>query len=62
MTELVVCIGSSCHVRGAYNVLQTFQHLIEEHNLHGRIELKAAFCMKECYRQGFPFRWTVKSM
>lgn len=48
MIELNVCIGSSCHIKGSYNIIQTFQQLIEENNLHDKIEMKAQFCMKQC--------------
>ena len=51
MIELNVCIGSSCHLKGSYNIIQTFQQLIEETVLHDKIEMKARFCMKQC-RQG----------
>jgi len=49
MLEVSVCIGSSCHIRGSYNVMQTFQQLIEENQLHDRCDLKAKFCMKNCH-------------
>lgn len=52
MMELRVCIGTSCHLRGSYNVIQTFQHLIEEKALHDKIDLKAAFCMNACQAIG----------
>jgi NADH:ubiquinone oxidoreductase subunit E len=52
MTEITVCIGSSCHLKGSYNVMQTFQQMIEECSAHDRVELKAAFCMKTCHNQG----------
>ncbi|MDR1134427.1 MAG: (2Fe-2S) ferredoxin domain-containing protein [Synergistaceae bacterium] len=52
MTEIDVCIGSACHIRGAYNVVQTFQQMIEEKSLHGEIELKTTFCMRECHNPG----------
>ena len=48
MIELNVCVGSSCHVRGSYNVLQSFQQMVEEWQLHDKIEIKAAFCVKNC--------------
>ena len=50
--ELSVCIGSSCHIKGAYNVIQTFQHEIEERSLHDKINFKASFCMKRCQNGG----------
>ncbi|MDR2893765.1 MAG: (2Fe-2S) ferredoxin domain-containing protein [Deltaproteobacteria bacterium] len=48
MLELNVCIGSSCHLKGSYNVIQTFQQIIEDEALHDRVEMKAQFCMKQC--------------
>ncbi|MDR1271423.1 MAG: (2Fe-2S) ferredoxin domain-containing protein [Clostridiales Family XIII bacterium] len=48
MVDLNVCIGSSCHLKGSYNVIQTFQQLIEAMNLHDSVEMKAQFCMKHC--------------
>lgn len=52
MTELLVCIGSACHLKGAYNVISTFQHLIETHHLHEQIAFSAKFCTKECHKPG----------
>ncbi len=50
MVELSVCIGSSCHLKGSYNVIQTFQQLIESGNLHDHVEMRAQFCMKQCQK------------
>ncbi len=52
MIELCVCIGTSCHLRGSYNVIQTFQQMIENHALHNKVALKSAFCMRECHKAG----------
>ena len=52
MLELTVCIGSSCHIKGAYNVIQTFQQSIEEKMLHDKIEFKSSFCQKQCQNSG----------
>ena len=52
MIELRICIGSSCHLKGSYNVIQTFLQLIEEHNLHDSIDFKSTFCMKRCAHAG----------
>ena len=48
MIKISVCIGSACHLRGAYNVFQTFLHLAEERALHDKIELSTSFCMGKC--------------
>jgi len=50
MTKLSVCVGSSCHIKGSYNVIQAFQQLLEEEALHDKIELEAQFCMKQCQK------------
>jgi NADH:ubiquinone oxidoreductase subunit E len=52
MLELCVCIGSSCHIKGSYNVIQTFQQLVEEKKLHDRINFKSSFCQKQCQHPG----------
>lgn len=46
MGELKVCIGSTCHVNRAHNVVTTFQHVIENLGLSDKVELAASFCMK----------------
>jgi NADH:ubiquinone oxidoreductase subunit E len=52
MTELSVCIGSACHLKGSYNVIQVFQQLIEENSLHDKLDFKGTFCMKQCQNKG----------
>lgn len=48
MTTVKVCIGSSCHLKGSYDVLEGFKKLIEDYNVADRCELKAAFCLGHC--------------
>lgn len=43
-----VCVGSSCHLKGSYDVVETLKRLIEEQNLGDKIELKASFCLGNC--------------
>ncbi len=52
MLELSVCIGSSCHLKGSYNIIQLFQQMIEENALHDKIDFKASFCMRKCQSSG----------
>lgn len=52
MVELNVCIGSCCHLKGSYNVIQVFQQMLEEHGLHEKVNLKSAFCNRECGATG----------
>jgi NADH:ubiquinone oxidoreductase subunit E len=49
MLEVSVCIGSACHIKGSYNVMQAFQQIIEENELHEKCDLKAKFCMQKCH-------------
>ena len=48
MTVISVCIGSDCHLKGSYNVIDSFQRILEEKGLIDQIEIKAAFCMGNC--------------
>lgn len=48
MHQLAVCVGSSCHLRGAYHVIEEFKRLIAEHLMEEQVNLKACFCLGEC--------------
>ncbi len=48
MIMLKICVGTSCHLKGSYNIVTSFQQLIEQHGLHGKVDLQLAFCMKHC--------------
>ena len=43
-----ICIGSACHIKGSYRVIQQLQELVEEHDLQGEVELMSAFCLGKC--------------
>jgi NADH:ubiquinone oxidoreductase subunit E len=43
-----VCIGSACHLKGSYNVINAFQQLVEEYRLADRVEVYASFCLGQC--------------
>ncbi len=46
--KITVCIGSSCHVKGARQVVETLRSLIAAHNLTDRVEIGGTFCMGKC--------------
>ena len=48
MMKIVVCIGSSCHIKGSRPVVAELQRLIAEHNLGDKVELGGTFCMGQC--------------
>lgn len=48
MVEVVICVGSSCHMKGSYRVVQTFKEMALEHGVSEEVHIKASFCMKNC--------------
>lgn len=48
MMKISVCIGSACHIKGSYNVLNSFQQLREEYGLADNVEVNAVFCLGHC--------------
>jgi NADH:ubiquinone oxidoreductase subunit E len=41
-------VGNSCHNKGAYNVIQSFQQVIEAKALHEKVSVESSFCQKQC--------------
>ena len=48
--KIVVCIGSSCHIKGSRQVVTGLQKLIEANNLGDRVDLGGTFCMGQCQK------------
>jgi NADH:ubiquinone oxidoreductase subunit E len=48
MLDIYVCVGSSCHLKGSYQIINCFQQLIKDKKLETKVELKASFCMGQC--------------
>lgn len=48
MITVTVCIGSSCHLKGSYEVVKSLETLIKQNNLEGQVTIKASFCLGEC--------------
>lgn len=48
MVEVKICVGSSCHLKGAPEVVEKFKSLIKEKELEDTINLKASFCQNNC--------------
>ncbi len=46
--DVFVCIGSSCHLKGSYDVIKGFQELVAANDMTDRINLNASFCLGEC--------------
>ncbi len=48
MIRVSICVGSSCHLKGSYQIIKMFEELIHTHNLEDKVELKASFCLGRC--------------
>ena len=52
MIFIEVCVGSSCHLKGAPRIVELLQEKIEKNNLGDEIVLTGAFCSGRCNRIG----------
>ena len=43
-----VCVGSSCHLKGSYDVIEKFKELIKRYDVEDLVELQASFCLGHC--------------
>lgn len=48
MLYITVCVGSSCYLKGAYQVIKALQTALEKRELTAAVELKAGFCLGHC--------------
>jgi NADH:ubiquinone oxidoreductase subunit E len=56
MVTVTVCVGSSCHIKGARDMIERFNALLKEHELQEKVELKGSFCMDRC---GEGINWQI---
>ncbi len=47
-----VCVGSSCHIKGAPEIVELFQKYIAQEKLEDDIVLVGSFCAGKCNRVG----------
>ncbi|HWT26814.1 MAG TPA: NAD(P)H-dependent oxidoreductase subunit E [Mobilitalea sp.] len=48
MLQVYICVGSSCHLKGSYQIIKSFEKLIKSNELENQVELKASFCLGHC--------------
>jgi NADH:ubiquinone oxidoreductase 24 kD subunit len=48
MLQVSICVGSSCHLKGSYQIIKIFEELIQAYKLEDKVELKASFCLGQC--------------
>ena len=46
--NICVCVGSSCHLKGSYNIINLMKENLEKHGLTDQVNLSAAFCLGKC--------------
>ena len=51
-----VCVGSSCHLKGSYEVIELFKARIAKDKLEDKIDLKGTFCLGKCGIAGVSIR------
>lgn len=52
MVIIQVCVGSSCHLKGAPQIVELLQKRIAEEGLEDEIVLTGSFCAGKCNRVG----------
>lgn len=48
--KVIVCIGSSCHIKGSRPVVEKLQELINKNNLSEKVDLGGTFCLGNCQK------------
>ena len=48
--QVTVCVGTSCHVRGAQVLLRKLMGMVEDAGLNDTVDVRASFCHEACDR------------
>ena len=46
--NIYICVGSSCHLKGSYEIIEGFKDYIKEFRLEAKVNLNASFCLGRC--------------
>ena len=52
MLFVQICVGSSCHLKGSPEIVELFEHSIEEYHIEDEVVLSGSFCIGKCNRVG----------
>ena len=47
-----ICVGSSCHLKGSYEIVELLTNALREYNLEDEVSLAGSFCIGKCNREG----------
>ena len=56
MITVTICVGSSCHIKGAREMISCFNNFLTKEGLEDKVELKGSFCMERC---GEGINWKI---
>ena len=46
--NIYICVGSSCHLKGSYNIIALMKESLAKHQLTDKVNVSAAFCLGRC--------------
>ncbi|MDY5345810.1 MAG: NAD(P)H-dependent oxidoreductase subunit E [Eubacteriales bacterium] len=46
--KLSICVGSSCHLKGSYEVIEKLKQIVKTYGVEDKLELCASFCLGHC--------------
>ncbi len=49
VVDVAVCLGTSCYLKGSYNVLHSLMERVTELGLEDRVNLHGTFCFENCH-------------
>ena len=52
MLIVQICVGSSCHLKGAPEIIRLLENGVAEHGLENEVVLTGSFCIGKCNRVG----------
>ena len=48
MLDICICVGSACHLKGSYEVIDKLKGCVKDSRSENKITIKAAFCLGQC--------------
>ena len=46
--NIYICVGSSCHLKGSYNIIALIKDALAKNQLTDKVNVSAAFCLGRC--------------
>ena len=45
---VLICVGSSCHLKGSYDIIELMKARLIKEGLEDEVNLKGTFCLGKC--------------